>query len=240
MTHGFFTTVFTQPLYNGLVFLIDHIPLADAGIAVIIFTILVRLILYPLSKRSIETQMKLKGAETEIASIKEKFKDKAAQAAKIMEFYREKGLNPLSGFMLIIIQIPIIFALYHIFLKSGLPIIDTSLLYSFISAPQSINMQFLGLLDMSEKSYLLALICAVTQYFQAKLALPPTKPREQNESFKDNLARSMNVQMKYFFPVVVFFIVYSLSGTIALYWITTNLFSIAQEWYVRRKFKTAA
>ncbi|HEY4499137.1 MAG TPA: YidC/Oxa1 family membrane protein insertase [Candidatus Paceibacterota bacterium] len=239
MTHGFFTTVFSQPLYNGLVFLITLMPAADAGIAIIIFTILVRLVLYPLSKGSILTQMKLKSVEGEIALIKETIKDKTAQAAKIMGFYKEKGLNPLSGFVLILVQIPIIFALYHIFLKSGLPIVDTSLLYSFITAPQSINMHFLGLLDISEKSYLLAFICAVSQYFQARLALPPAKPRQSNqtESFKDNLARSMNMQMRYFFPIVVFFIVYSLSGTIALYWITTNVFSIAQEWYVRRNFK---
>src|SRR3989344_1479632 len=239
MTYGFFTTVFSHPLYNGLIFLITLLPNADAGIAIIIFTILVRLVLYPLSKKSIETQVKLRAAEGEIERIKQKFKDKTQQAAKIMGFYREKGLNPLSGFVLVIVQIPIIFALYHIFLKSGLPTIDPGLLYPFISIKAealTINMQFLGLLDISEKSYLLALICAVTQYFQAHLLMPKPKPRQANESFKDNLSRSMSLQMRYFFPVFVFFIVYNLSGTIALYWITTNIFSIAQEWYVRRKF----
>jgi YidC/Oxa1 family membrane protein insertase len=239
MTHGFFTTVFSQPLYNGLIFLMTFIPGTDAGIAIIIFTIFVRVILYPLSKKSIETQMGLKASESEVARIREKFTDKTQQASKIMELYREKKLNPLSGFALIAVQIPIVFALYRIFLRSGLPIVDGSLLYPFVSTPASISMQFLGLLDITEKSYLLALICALTQYIQARLALPPAKPRLEAETFKDNLARSMNVQMRYFFPVVVFFIVYNLSGTIALYWIANNTCSILQEWYVRRKFKSS-
>ena len=236
MTHGFFTTVFSQPLYNGLIFLITLIPFADAGVAIVIFTVLVRLVLFPLSKKSIEAQMKLKGAEGEIARIKEKFKDKTQQATKIMEFYRARGLNPFSGFVLILIQIPIVLALYQIFLRSGLPVVNSDLLYQFVRVPESINMNFLGVLDITKNSYLLALITALTQYFQAKLAMPPTKPAQASDTFKDNLARSMSVQMKYFFPVVVFFIVYNLSGTIALYWITTNLFSILQEWYVRKRF----
>ncbi len=236
MTHGFFTTVFSQPLYNGLIFLISFVPAADAGIAIVIFTLLVRSVLYPLSKRSIETQMKLKSSEAEITVIRERYKDKAEQAMKILALYKEKGLKPLSGFLLIIIQIPIIFALYYIFLRSGLPLVDHNLLYEFVSEPATVNMHFLGLLDITEKSYLLAFLTAITQFFQARLMLPPTKPRVENESFKDNLARSMNLQMKYVFPVIIFFIVYNLSGTIALYWTTNNLFSIVQEWYVRRKF----
>ncbi|OHA26172.1 MAG: hypothetical protein A3C06_03545 [Candidatus Taylorbacteria bacterium RIFCSPHIGHO2_02_FULL_46_13] len=236
MGHGFFSTVFTQPLYNGLIFLMSLVPGADAGLVIIIFTILVRLVLYPLSKRSIETQLKMRQAEGEIASIKLKFKDRTEQASKIMEFYRTKGLNPLSGFVLILVQIPIIFALYNIFLKSGLPLIDTTMLYAFVHAPQTVSMHFLGLLDLSVKSYSLALITAVSQFFQVKFSMPAAKPQAAGDTFKDNLARSMNVQMRYLFPIMAFFIVYNLSGTIALYWTTNNLCAIAQEWYIRRKF----
>ena len=237
MTNGFFTTVFSQPLYNGLIFLMAFIPGADAGIAVIIFTILVRLALYPLSKRSIETQMKLKKVEQDIERIKTTVKDKTKQASAIMEFYRSKGLNPLSGFALIIVQIPIIFALYYVFLRSGLPTINHQLLYSFIPATEP-NMHFLGILNLMEKSYVLAALCALSQFFQAKFALPMTKPTQASGSFKDNLARSMNMQMRYLFPIMVFFIVYNLSSIIALYWITNNLFAIGQEWSVRRRLET--
>jgi YidC/Oxa1 family membrane protein insertase len=236
MGHGFFTTVFMQPLYNGLIFLMSIAPWADAGFVIIVFTIPVRLALYPLSKRSIETQLKMRQAEGDIARIKSTFTDKAQQAAKIMEFYKTKGLNPLSGFVLVVIQIPIIFALYRIFLHSGLPLIDTTLLYSFVHAPQTVSMHFLGLLDLSAKSYTLAFITAVSQFFQVRFSMPAAKPQGASDTFKDNLARSMNVQMRYLFPIMAFFIVYNLSSTIALYWTTNNLCALAQEWYIRRKF----
>lgn len=211
------------------------VPGADAGIAVVIFTILVRLALYPLSKKSIETQFKIKNIDGDVQKIRESVKDKTKQAAQIMDLYKRKGLNPLSGFALIIVQIPIIFALYYIFLKGGLPVVNTDMLYSFITAPGDINMRFLGVFDLTAKSYVLAAICAASQFFQAKLSLPPAKSQKDSTSFKDNLARSMNIQMRYFFPVMVFFIAYNLSSIIALYWITNNLFAIAQEWSVRRK-----
>ena len=80
MTSGFFATVFSEPLYNGLIFLMSIIPGHDAGIAVVIFTIAVRLVLYPLSRRSIETQLKLKGAQVDIDRIKATVTDKTQQA----------------------------------------------------------------------------------------------------------------------------------------------------------------
>src|SRR3989344_463900 len=237
MNPGFFTTVFSQPLYNGLIFLMNSIPGHDAGIAIIIFTILVRLILYPLSRRSIESQLKLKDVQGDIDRIKATVTDKTQQAAKIMEFYRTQGLNPLSGFLLILIQIPIIFALYHVFLKSGLPVVNDCLLYTFVHAPSAINMQFLGLLDITAKSYLLAALTAISQYFQIRFSMPIPKSTGSSGTLKDNLARSMSIQMRYLFPVMAFFIVYNLSGIIALYWTTNNVFSIVQEWFVRKQFK---
>ena len=82
---------------------------------------------------------------------------------------------------------------------------------------------------------ILALLAAVTTYYQIKLASPINKKTSNTPSFGDDLARSMQTQMKYFFPVMVFFIAYTISGVIALYWLTTNLFTIGQEIFVRRK-----
>lgn len=233
--YHFFTVVFLQPLYNGLIFLMSLVPNADAGVTIIIFTVIVRIVLYPLSRKSIETQFKMKQVEPEAARIKSAVKDKTEQATKIMELYRRNGLNPLSGFFLLLLQIPIIIALYQVFLRSGLPVLNTDLLYSFTPTPAAVNMHFLGILDISQKSYILAFLAAASQFFQMKLALPPAKPAARGSSPTDAFARSMNVQMRYLFPIMAFFIVYNLSGTIGLYWTTNNIFAILQEWYVRRK-----
>ena len=230
-------TFFFDPLYNVLVLLFKILPWADAGIIVIILTILVRLIIYPLSRKAVLTQVKMTEIGPDLAKIKEKYKDKTEEQAKqTLALYREKGVNPFSGILVIIIQIPFILALYQIFLH--FPEVNSSLLYSFVATPDYINTTFLGFLDITAKSVTLALLAALSAFFQLQLATKgQTQPK--GNSFGDNLTRSMQTQMKYFFPLIVFFISYKISGVIALYWLTTNLFSIAQEFFIRKNIKTA-
>jgi len=234
---AFFKLVVYTPLYNGLIFLIGALPWLDIGMAVILFTCLVKLILFPLSQKATVTQIKMKQYEPELKAIKEKYKnDKQAQARETLKFYKDKNLNPFSSFLTIFIQIPIIFSLYYIFYGGGLPAVDSSLLYSFVKVPAiAINMHFLGFLDMAAKSLPLAVLAGLTQYFQVVYSMPKLAPREENASMSEDLARSMNMQMRYFMPILVTFIAYGISGAIALYWTTSNLFSIGQELYIRKR-----
>jgi YidC/Oxa1 family membrane protein insertase len=241
MTHGFFTTLFYQPLYIGLIFLINIIPWADVGIAVILFTCVVKLILFPLSKSAVRTQILMKKSETEMNALKEKYKNnKQEQAQKLMAFYKEKKINPFSSFFLILIQLPIIIALYQIFLKSGLPNVTESLLYSFVQIPTFINMNFLGILDISKRSLLLAVLAGVTAYLQARFAMPSVPPKTTKASFKDDLARSMVIQAKYMLPIFIFLIAYTVSGAVSLYLITSNVFTVGQELVIRKRFKDSS
>lgn len=228
-------TFFFDPLYNILVLLFNFLPFVDAGIVIILLTVLVRVIIFPLSRKAVLTQVRMSEIAPDLALIKEKYKDKAEEQAKrTLALYREKGVNPFSGILVIIIQIPVIFALYQIFLH--FPEVNSSILYSFVAAPVGISTTFLGFLDISTKSIPLALLAAVSTFFQFQVSMRgQTKPK--GNSFGDNLTRNMQTQMKYFFPVIVFFISYSISGAIALYWLTTNLFSIGQEIFVRKKMK---
>lgn len=238
MISNFFSVAFYNPLYNGLVFLISVVPYADVGIAVILLTVFVKLILFPVSIKAVKTQLSMRKLEPELKKIKEKYKkDKQELARQTMALYKENEVNPFSSILLIFIQIPIIFALYWVFFKGGLPSINTDILYSFISEPSVVNMNFLGLIEVSEKNVILALFAGITQYFQIKLSLPPMKERPEKPSLKDDLARSFNIQMRYVMPFIVFFISYAISAAIALYWTTSNLFSIGQEIFVRRKIK---
>jgi YidC/Oxa1 family membrane protein insertase len=154
-----------------------------------------------------------------------------------MALYKEKGINPFSSFFLLLIQIPIILALYWVFFKGGLPTINEELLYSFISIPGSINMEFLGIVDVSGRSIVLALIAGITQFFQIRLTLPKLKPRQGNSTFKDDLARSFQIQMKYVLPVIVVVISYTISAAIAIYWATSNIFAIGQELLIIRRIR---
>lgn len=231
----FYHTFFFDPLYNALVILFKIIPWADAGLVVIILTILVRLLIYPLSKKAVLTQVKMVEIAPELAKIKEQYKDRTEeQARRTLALYREKGVNPFSGILVIIIQIPVILALYQIFLH--FPEVKEELLYSFVERPEFLSTTFLGFMDITVKSVILALLAATSTFIQFKVSTKGQTPPTGN-SFGDNLAKSMQTQMKYFFPVIVFFISYSISGAIALYWLTTNLFSIGQELFIRRKIK---
>src|SRR3989344_4206740 len=141
MLNALWNNFLYEPLYNALVFLVSIVPGGDVGIALIILTILVKLVLFPLTKKSIISQARLKQLEPEINKIKKSESSKEAQAKKTMELYKVNKVNPFSGCLTILMHIPIIIALYYVFLK-GLTF-DHDAVYSFLKFPQSINMKFL-------------------------------------------------------------------------------------------------
>mgnify|MGYP001558903674 FL=1 len=233
-----YISVFYEPLYNALAFLANISPFGDIGIAIIALTLIVKFILFPFSHKTVVTQSKMRKLEPEISALKEKYKEnKQEQAKKVMELYREHGINPMSGFLMLLIQLPIIFALYKVFLQ-GLNF-NPSDLYSFVSVPENIRVSFLGIFDLSQKSYILAGFAAVSQFFQMRLATPPLPKKDNNgkRSFQDDFARSMNIQMRYIMPFFIFYIAFKFSSAIALYWTTMNIFAIVHEILVKSKAK---
>ncbi len=222
-------------MYNALVFLVGVLPGESVGLAVVVLTLIVKFVLFPLAHKSTTTQARMRAIEPHIKKIKEKHKDdQQAQARATMELYKEHGVNPFSGCFLMLLQLPIIFALYYVFYQ-GLKF-DQNILYPFISLPEHMNMVFLGT-DLAGKSIPFALLAAITQYFQIKLSMPtPALPIEGSKpSFQEEFSRSMATQMKYVFPVLVFFIAYTISAAVALYWIVSNIFSICHELFVKKK-----
>lgn len=236
-----FTTIFYQPIYNVFVYLMTLLPWADAGVIIILVTIIVRLILFPLSQKSIRTQLKMKDIGPELEAIKLKYtNDKQEQAKQTMAFYKQKGVNPFSGFFAILIQFPIIISLYRIFYGGGIASIDASMLYSFVHTPtHAVSMVFIGLVSLTSKNLIFALLAGITQFFQAQIITPPQTPIAPGakKSIGNDLARSMTFQSKYVFPILIFFIAYNVSAAVSLYWIISNVFSICQELYVRRQYK---
>jgi len=182
--------------------------------------------------------MLVKEIEEPLKKIKDDFKDdREKQAKETMALYKEKGINPFSSILTLFIQLPVIFALYWIFFKGGLPSVNVDILYPFVSLPEVVNMNFLGIVDMSGKNMILALLAGISQFFQAKLALPPMKPRKEGDSMKDDFARSFHIQMRYVLPVIIVFIAYAISAAVALYWVTSNIFAVGQELWVRKNIK---
>ena len=222
---SFFKTIVYIPLYNFLVLLLN-VSWIDIGIATVILTILEKIILYPLSKKALVTQLKMKEKEGELNAIKEKYKDSQEQALKIMEFYRTNKINPFSSIFTVFIQIPIIYSLYYIFSRSGLPMVNHDLLYSFIKAPEQISALFLGFWDITKKSAVLAVLAGLSSFLQMHFAGQSASNNDETAGNSEDFSTIMMKQMKFTMPVIVFLISWRISGVIALYWLVSNLLGI--------------
>lgn len=239
---AFFNFIY-EPLYNGLVFLVDIVPTHDIGIAVVILTIFVKLILLPLSRQAIRTQALMREIAPEVERLKEKFKDKPEEQARaIFALYRERNIRPFATFFLIFLQLPILFGLYWVFWKGGFPAINADTLYAFVPAPERVNMEFLGMFDMSERSFFLAALTGLTQYLYTRLSMGKRKPRvkEENPTFSSDMAHSFDLQARYVLPLLFAGISSTLAAALPLYWTTSNIFMIAQEFVMGRRFREPA
>ena len=241
---SFFATVFNEiffrPLLNTLVFLTGVLPSHDLGFAVIILTILVRFVLFPFTHHSIKAQTKMRSLEPEIARIRDEHKNnQEEQARRTMALYKEHGVNPFSGCLMLIIQLPLLIALYQVFLV-GVGDMN-KYLYPFVSLPSSLDTIFLGVINLTEASIFLAALSGLTQFIQMKLAVPtlvakPALPASAQQ--KPDISRMMTAQMTYVMPGIIFVIGIQFPAAVSLYWTTMNLFAIVHEMIVRKKAET--
>lgn len=236
-----FHAVIYDPLYNGLVFLVGVLPAHDMGLAVIVLTIVVRIIIYPLSRRAIEAQLAMKKIAPEVEEVKKKFKKNSPeQSQAVFALYKERGVRPFAGFGLVLVQFPVLIALYWVFYKSGFPSVDTDVLYSFVHVPEAINMHFLGIIDMSMRSVPLALLAAVTQFIYTRLSMGPREKTPDaspvEASLSGDMAKSFDLQARYMLPVMIGVIGYTIAAAAPLYWATSNIFMILQELASGRRF----
>ena len=218
--------------------MLSWLPTPSIGVAVILFTFLVKFVLFPLSKKAVQTQLRLREVEPELNALKEKYKDnREKQAVEMLALYKRNGINPFSGILLAFIQLPIVFALYYIFLKGGLPSVDLSLLYPYVkgvftAVTSPLNIHFLGL-DISKPQVILAIIAGIGQFIQIRLSIPKLA-KVDKPTFKDDLAQNMNMSARYVLPVFIFIFSLTLSGAIALYFIAGSIFTIGQELYLKK------
>lgn len=225
-----FNTVLYQPLFNALILLYNYIPGHDFGIAVIVLTLIIRLILYPTTAKSIKSQKDISKIQPKIKEIQEKYKDdKEKQAQETMKLYQEENINPFSGCLPLLVQLPILIGLFRVFWR-GFASEQMSYLYSFVANPGTINQTFLGLVDLSNPEPLLAILAGIFQFIQTKnMQQNGPQTQEDDSGFKAIFQK----QMVYLFPIFTVVIVWSLPSAIALYWITSTLFMIGQQYYIK-------
>ncbi len=241
---GFFTTILLQPILNLLVWLYDVVPGHDIGIAIVLITIIVKIILYPLTAAQLKQQRALQDLQPKIDEVRQRLKDdKDAQAKELMGLYAREKVNPASSCLPLLIQLPVFLALYRA-LSIGLSSKNIDLLYSFVPNPQSINPKFLGLLDLTHPSYVLAIAAALVQFWQTRQMLkppagaikqPPPDVAGSPGAKDESMAAMMNKQMTYVMPALTAVIGFSLPGGLALYWFVMSLLTVLQQQFLMKK-----
>ena len=222
-----FHVILIQPLVNLLVWFYNVIPGHDLGVAIIVLTVLVRLLLYPSFQKSLRSQKELQQMQPRLDEIKEKHKDnKEAQTKAVLEFYKENKINPFSSCLPLLIQLPILIALYQVFLY-GLNGKVAAELYSFVQNPGAIDPLFFNFVDLSKPNLIFGILAGALQFIQSKMMMPKIKP-------KDQMAAAMNAQLVYFMPLITVLIAAKLPAALGLYWIVTTLFAIGQQYYIMK------
>lgn len=239
----FYPTIY-QPLYNALVWLYNVIPGQDFGIAIIVITLFLKAILIPISKKQIESQKKLQELQPKIKEIQTKYKsDKEKQSKELMNFYKENKANPFSGCLPMIVQLIFLIAIYRVFfnISSNNLNVQGDILYSFVSNPGHINNMFLHIIDLAKPSIPLAILAAISQYFQTKMLMVKQKnkaPKESKDGKGPDFTQIMNKQMLYLGPLLTLFIGIKFPAGLALYWLVSTLFAVGQQMYIEDGFQS--
>lgn len=230
-----FKVILYKPLYNILIFLAWLVPGHNIGWAIIILTILIRLLFVPSSIKTLISQQKIQKLQPELEKIKEKYKDdKAGQTKAMMAFYSQHKVNPLSSCLPLIVQMVILVILYRVFLVG----LDASrfgdLLYGFVPRPEYIKTVFLWFDLTKPDPWILPAMAAGLQFLQAWQMKPKQPAKKEGEP---DFASMFSKQMIYMMPVMTLLIGHRLQAALVLYWVITTAFMVVQQWLVVRRFK---
>ena len=232
-----FQTFFYQPILNLLIFLYNIVPGHDLGIAIILLTVIIKVILLPLSKKSLKSQKELQELQPKIEELKKKYKDNKEELGRaMMKLYKENKVNPLSSCLPLLIQMPFLFAVFRVF-RDGFTNGSLDLVYSFVSRPEVVDMMSLGFIDLEKRNITIAILAGAAQFWQTKM-LMSKRPKTKDKAAKDeDIAAIMNKQMIYFMPVLTVFFGMSFPGGLALYWLITTVLTGVQQLFVFKKKK---
>lgn len=215
---GLFHTYIYNPFLSLLISLYNTVAFHDLGFAIILLTLLVRVVLFPIFYRGTKDQTMLQHLQPHVKKIQLDHKDdKEVQAKKLMELYAKHKVNPFSGFLLLIVQLPIFIALFRIFTNE-------------LGNATFSSKMFLGMMDLGDKSIVLTILAAAAQYVQGKMSAPKTK-----ETGEKNPMASFGKNMVYIGPVITVLVLMNLPAAIGVYWLASTLFSIVQQAYINKK-----
>ena len=226
---GFFHEAFFKPVFNLLIWLYNIIPGDDLGIAIIALTIVIKVILFPLSQKSIRSQRALQILQPKIEALKKKYgKERERLAAEMMKLYKEQKVNPLSSCLPLLIQLPFLFAVFRVFGRS-LTEVPSELLYPFVMHPGELGTMFLSTIDLTVAAPILGILAGAAQFYQTKQLMHKRAEVKTKEAKDENMMAMVNKQMMYMLPIMTVGFGFYFPGGLMLYWLVTTILTIAQQ-----------
>jgi YidC/Oxa1 family membrane protein insertase len=217
---------FEKPIFMLLMALFKAVD--NFGVAIILLTMIVRGIMFPIAQRQFASMAAMRAIQPKMKALQERYKDdKQKQQQEILALYKKEGVNPLAGCLPIFLQIPIFFALYKVLILAiEMRHQPFALWIKDLSAPDPLHfLNLFGLLDFTPPSFLaigiLALLLGVTMHFQFKLNPAQMDPVQQ--------------QIFAFMPWIMMFVMAPFAAGLLIYWITSNILTIAQQGYLYSK-----
>ncbi|MEW6183276.1 MAG: YidC/Oxa1 family membrane protein insertase [Bacillota bacterium] len=201
-------------LYNGTA----AVGLPSYGLAIILLTVIVKGVLYPLNYKQMHSMAAMQRLQPKIKELQQKHKkDPQKMQQKMMELYKEHGVNPMAGCLPLLIQLPILFALYRALLD-------------LFKTPEVAHLKFLGFIHLAEKSsferpetLILPILAGLTTWWQMKVT-PQSSGQEQ-----------MQQMMTLMMPVMFVWISSTLPAGLALYWVVFNVLGVGQQYIINKR-----
>ncbi|MDO8599572.1 MAG: YidC/Oxa1 family membrane protein insertase [bacterium] len=234
-----FTTFIVQPLYNLLVALYNFLG-SDLGLAIVALTVLIRVILYPLTQVTLRSQAAMQELQPKLKDLQVKHKgDREGLAKATMALYRESKVNPLSSCLPVLIQLPFLIGIYWA-LQAAVNGQSFELLYPFVRHPGTLHPIAFGFLPIGTPSIALAVIAGVAQWWVTRMLLakrPPPAIAAKGGKDEDMMSM-MNKQMTIMMPIMTVVIGVTLPAGLTLYWfVTTALQGVQQRWILKASAK---
>ncbi len=236
---NFFFVIFTQPIFNGLI-LLYHL-LGDFGLSIILLTIVIRLLLYPLMLKQLRSSKRMQEVQPKIAEVKKLYpKDQRAQLEATQAIYKEYKINPAAGCLPLFIQLPVIYGLFNslntVLRSPKLPDINKAI-YPFLphfSRLPDVNLNWFTFisphaqisLGSPDPTHILPIVAALATFIQLRMSQPRTTAATKNA-----MTQQMQI-MQFIMPVFTLFFAWAFPAGLALYWTTTSIFSMVQQYFV--------
>lgn len=210
-----FTTIYQTFLFNPISALLMYFYNATGenfGLAIILLTIVVKLILLPFEKKALKSQRQMAELQPKLEEIQKRYNDdKEKQAQELMDLYKNANVNPFAGISILFLQLPVLISLYQVI--------------NSITQNPELNTMFLGFISLKEPYLPLVVIVALVQYAQIKISM--TKAQSKTQGW-----------MAFFSPALLFVVLLKFLSAIPLYLITSSLFTIGEQYFINKKTKS--